>query len=1550
MLYELKKTLAVALFLLLAAPAISFTSTYISPTSHQFDASYEAAYSLYPEIPKGLLEAVSFSYNRINHITYDSSSIYSCIGLPRTYGIMGLTENGKGFFKNNLTYVAVLSGYSKEELKDDASKSILGYASAYSQLLSNTSSVKKSWEDHASVLRALSELPSLTTQQDFALNSQVYVMLWFLNQPAFQNAFNFPNPNINFTNVFGAENYKVLSSTRIDINDEKIKSGGGEVYQKLPGPCSDFPGSIWVAADASNFSSRSGTSISAITIHDIEGTYAGAISWFQNPISNVSAHYCLRSIDGQVTQMVCDVDKGWHVGTENPYAIGLEHEGIASIQGWYTEELYQASAAVCLDAMNDFSIDPLRAHTGPPESGITTLGNCIKLKGHQHFANSTHTDPGIFWDWDYFYTLLNDGTTPGGTTYTTATGNVFDSGGSGGNYGDDERLYWTIAPAGATSVTLTFSQFDLESNWDYLYIYDGNSVYDDLIGVYTGTTSPGTVTAESGSIFLEFRSDCATNNPGWSASYTSSTAPLSCPVPSALNETDIIPVAATLNWAGTASTYLLRFRDHTYDPWTYSTITGNSKSLSGLSANSEYYWGVASLCTGDTSSFAGSMFTTPAAIGAFSISECDGDFRDSGGPLGVYLNTENYTYTINTSGVITVVFTSFNVENNYDYLYIHDGNSIAAAQIPGSPFTGTSLPSTFTSSGNSLTFRFTSDNSTTTAGWNASWTCIGGTVDTTPPTTNISTPNLWETADYTVNFTDADDPAGTGIKQSFWNASDYNGTEWRSNEALGFFNDNFSASIHADWTALSGTWAITSAELNQTDEASSNTNIFTSLTQTSGNEYLYHWTGQINGTGTNRRAGLHFFCDDPTLPNRGNSYFVYWRTDSDKCQIYEVNSDVFTLQTDDIVTINPNINYDFKIYYNPVTGNISAFLNDVLVSSWTDPSPLATGNSISIRSGNANMIVDDLIVYKSRSSAETITIGSASDMIRYQNTNPSTPAGKVTSIVLDNSDNLSGIDSELYNIDWTTPAVISQVNDGTAADIDNTTNTTTLEANWSTSSDTHSSVAKYYYAIGSTAGATDILGWTDNGISASMIQSGLSLIVGNTYYISVKAENGAGLQSASTPTDGILIDNPTAVPVASFNSSSSTICAGDSIQLINSSTDATSYNWIITSGSPGVSAATSPWVIFPSSGTYSVQLTATGPGGSDVITQNVTVTYVVPPIAAATPSSSTVTLPSASVSFTNSSSDATSYFWDFGDGNTSSLTNPSNSYSTSGTYSVMLVAMNGTCVNDTVYINISVIDIPPVAAFNASSSTLCEGDSVQLVNTSTNAISYSWVISGGMPATSSAANPWVVFPSSGSYSIQLTANGSGGSDITTQNITLTYLAPPAASATSSSDTITLPAATINFTNSSLDATSYYWDFGDGNSSTDTDPWYAYTTAGSYGVMLVAMNGICANDTTYITVVVTNPVSIAEIDDLNINIYPNPGDEIISVSISNSIAEIGTLSLFDMMGKIVYSKSIKIGNSTANYSLSKSNLQLASGQYVLRIITPSFTQTEQLIFR
>lgn len=321
-----------------------------------------------------------------------------------------------------------------------------------------------------------------------------------------------------------------------------------------------------------------------------------------------------------------------------------------------------------------------------------------------------------------------------------------------------------------------------------------------------------------------------------------------------------------------------------------------------------------------------------------------------------------------------------------------------------------------------------------------------------------------------------------------------------------------------------GTWNITSGALNQTDEAQGNTNIYASLNQTLSNRYLYNFYGKIDGSGTTRRAGFHFFCDNASLTNRGNSYFVWFRVDDGLLQIYKTVGDAFGSPVVNIpFTTVAGQWYDYKIIYDRITGKISVYRDNIFVTSWTDSSPYTTGGTgISFRSGNSNFAINDLKIYRSRNiSSAGVTVGAAAtNDIRYQNPNPLTFAGKVKSICVDSAGNLSAIFYQDLNIDWTTPSAIDTINDGLGADIATTASLTDLSANWRSSVDVNSAIAKYWYAIGTTPGATDVVNWTDNWINQNVTATGLSLVNLQTYYFSVKAEDGAGLISTVFTSNG----------------------------------------------------------------------------------------------------------------------------------------------------------------------------------------------------------------------------------------------------------------------------------------------------------------------------------------------------------------------------------------------------------------------------------------------
>jgi Zn-dependent metalloprotease len=124
--------------------------------------------------------------------------------------------------------------------------------------------------------------------------------------------------------------------------------------------------------------------------------------------------------------------------------------------------------------------------------------------------------------------------TPGtNTTQTSCNGTLYDTGGPSGDYGTDEDNTITIAPPGASSVTLDFTSFATEAGYDYLYIYDGPTTSSPLIGSYDGSALPGggTIVSTTGAITLKFTSDGFVEDAGFAVNWM-------CMLPTAVPSVD----------------------------------------------------------------------------------------------------------------------------------------------------------------------------------------------------------------------------------------------------------------------------------------------------------------------------------------------------------------------------------------------------------------------------------------------------------------------------------------------------------------------------------------------------------------------------------------------------------------------------------------------------------------------------------------------------------------------------------------------------------------------------------------------------------------------------------------------------------------------------------------------------------------------------------------------------------------------------------------------------------------------------------------------------
>ncbi|MFC4030319.1 N-acetylmuramoyl-L-alanine amidase [Streptomyces polygonati] len=161
-----------------------------------------------------------------------------------------------------------------------------------------------------------------------------------------------------------------------------------------------------------------GETINQIVIHDTESSYASAISSFQDPTAFASSHYIIRASDGLVTQLVPTKDTAWHAGnkTVNMHSIGVEHEGYAIKSGsWYTEPQYESSAQLVRYLSALYNIPRDREHI---------IGHDDVPGPLDDYVGGMHWDPGPYWDWNHYMSLLLAPDGAGGAGAPLRTGQV----------------------------------------------------------------------------------------------------------------------------------------------------------------------------------------------------------------------------------------------------------------------------------------------------------------------------------------------------------------------------------------------------------------------------------------------------------------------------------------------------------------------------------------------------------------------------------------------------------------------------------------------------------------------------------------------------------------------------------------------------------------------------------------------------------------------------------------------------------------------------------------------------------------------------------------------------------------------------------------------------------------------------------------------------------------------------------------------------------------------------------------------------------------------
>ena len=473
------------LFLLLAP--VAFGADGLTPDAAQIDRWLAEASAEF-DVPLEVLQAVAFvesrwtqlrpnAVRRVRDADHDLQ--------PGAFGVMGLRDDPH--FGYSLRDAAALIGRTPAELVESPQLNIRGAAALLHKYSGGATraGALESWEDAVSLY---SGIPERRVAEMYTYD----VFNAILSGRA-SDRFRIAQKEIRLDRIYGHDKLRVLSAPRLTID---VPASEERTGFEIGTDSADYGPAIWDPAATCNYGAGRSSAITHVAEHIAQGSYAGTISWFKNCSASVSAHYVVRSSDGQVTQMVRESDTAWHVASHNSYSIGIEHEGYADNCAWYTTAMYNGSSALTRDIADSRGIP--RTATYDASLGWDTelpRESSFKIKGHTNFP-TTKTCPGVCFDWPRFrslvigtpaYSRIVDNTTTG---RFTASANWAVSSYSSQRYGTDYRY----ANPQAVSDAAWF-KFDIPATASYeVYVwYPANAGYNSATP-FVIATSTGNVT------------------------------------------------------------------------------------------------------------------------------------------------------------------------------------------------------------------------------------------------------------------------------------------------------------------------------------------------------------------------------------------------------------------------------------------------------------------------------------------------------------------------------------------------------------------------------------------------------------------------------------------------------------------------------------------------------------------------------------------------------------------------------------------------------------------------------------------------------------------------------------------------------------------------------------------------------------------------------------------------------------------------------------------------------------------------------------------------
>jgi PKD repeat protein len=260
--------------------------------------------------------------------------------------------------------------------------------------------------------------------------------------------------------------------------------------------------------------------------------------------------------------------------------------------------------------------------------------------------------------------------------------------------------------------------------------------------------------------------------------------------------------------------------------------------------------------------------------------------------------------------------------------------------------------------------------------------------------------------------------------------------------------------------------------------------------------------------------------------------------------------------------------------------------------------------------------------------------------------------------------------------------------------------------------------------------------------------------------------------------------------------------------------------------------------------------------------------------------------------------------------------------------------------DETYFKDIELTFTPLVCDFSANETDICQDDTVIFTDESVNASSWEWDFGDGAnPSSASTAGPHAVqYSTPGLKTVSLTING----DLTEtkEDFIQANISPVANFSTGGSN------LSVEFYNASINAADYFWNFGDGMTSTDENPVHTYSAAGIYAVSLTAISADCSHDT--IQEVMVPLVGLEEITgEKNILVFPNPCSDFTRLRVTHHPSLITRIDLYSISGvKIegLIDEVQKAGEHEFEIDMSK----LPAGMYYFRFQAGEQTSIEKVL--